>query len=361
MSEYPEEKEKGWRYNLKAFGVRLRQSLRSNWGLKVISLLAAVAIWGGLISQDATLTREKVFKDVQINIINNDALQRSGFIVTTDLSKLPAITFHAEVPQRVYDSVTPANFNVRLDLSRISETGEVTLPLQSTDTASYGSVTWLSETQVTLQVDDYITRRRIPVQPIASASAEALPEDLYAGNAGIDPSTVVISGPRSLVEGIARVVAAYDVSRLNPIAGTQYTAVPFILTDEDGDEIKSPLISVTSENVLLDTLLVEQTFYPRKSVPVNLTGAVTGEVAPGYRIASITASPAEVWIAGSVTALDSIPLADLTAPVDISGMTETIIRAAKVTRPVDAVYISENAVYITVEILPVSQADTKAP
>ncbi len=42
-------------------------------------------------------------------------------------------------------------------------------------------------------------------------------------------------------------------------------------------------------------------------------------------------------------------------------MNETIIRAAKVTKPADAVYLSENAVYVTVEILPISALDQAAP
>ena len=359
MSGYPEEK--GWRENLTAFRARLRASLKSNWGLKVISLLAAIAIWGGLISQDATLTREKVFKDVQINIVNNDALLRNGFIVTSDLLALPSITVHADVPQRVYDSVTPANFNIRLDLSRITSPGEVTLPVQSTDTISYGTVTRLSVTEVTVEVEDYITRRRIPVQPIQPAPAEALPDSIYAENAGIDPSTVVISGPRSLVEGIARVVAAYDITRLSPTLGTQYNAVPFMLTDTDGREISSPLISVTSENVLLDTVLVEQTFYPQKSVPVNLSGAFIGQVAPGYKVSSVVASPGSVRVAGNAEALNNISMVDLASPVDVNGMMETIIRAVKVMKPADAVNINENAVYVTVEIRPVSPVDQDVP
>ncbi len=351
----------GWRGELSAFGARLKKSLSRNWGLKLTSLLIAIAVWGGLISQDATLTREKTFTDVQVNVINADILQRNGFIVTSGLSKLASVRMRADVPQRVYDSATPANYNVRLDLSRISTTGQVTLPIQTTDTISYGNVVWMSETEVTVQVDEYVTRRRIPVQPIQSAQSDALPDDVYAGPAGLDPSTVVISGPKHLVEGISRVVPAYDVSRLVPVIGTQYNAVPFTLVDRQGREIASPLITVTSENVLLDTLLVEQTFYPKKRVPLNLTGAVTGKPAAGFRVAGVSVSPETVQIAGDREALDSITLADLAAPIDVSGMSETIIRAAKVLKPADAVYISENAVYITVDIQPLSAGSKAAP
>ena len=137
--------------------------------------------------------------------------------------------------------------------------------------------------------------------------------------------------------------------------------MPFTLVDRQGREIASPLITVTSENVLLDTLLVEQTFYPKKRVPLNLTGAVTGKPAAGFRVAGVSVSPETVQIAGDREALDSITLADLAAPIDVSGMSETIIRAAKVLKPADAVYISENAVYITVDIQPLSAGSKAAP
>ena len=351
--------EAGWRLSLREFGARLKKSLKSNWGLKVTSLLMAVAIWGGLISQDATLTREKTFSDVPVAVLNSDTMQRNGYIVISDLSQLGPIRMRANVPQRVYDSVTPTNYNVRLDLGRINATGTVTLPLQTTDTISYGSVIWLSQTEVTVEVDEYITRRRIPVQPIQSTAV--LSENIYAANPGIDPNSVVISGPRSLVENIARVVPAYDASQLTPLVGTQYNAVPFMLVNREGEEIKSPLISVTSENVLLDSLMVEQTFYPQKSVPINLTGAIAGQPAAGYKIGAITAEPASVLVAGNSTGLEKITMADLSGPIDVSGLAETIIRAVKVTKPADSTYISENAVYVTVEILPIASADMETP
>ncbi|MGI6688535.1 MAG: YbbR-like domain-containing protein [Christensenellales bacterium] len=358
MSQH-QKNEPNWREELKEFRARLKKSFKSNWGLKVASFLMAIAIWGALISQDATLTREKNFSDVPVSILNSDTLQRSGYVVTSDLSKIGPLRMRVNVPQKMYDSVNPGNFNVRLDLGRITGTGTVTLPIQTTDTVSYGSVSWLSQTEVTLEVDEYITRRRIPVQPVSSIAA--MPDNIYAATAGIDPNSVVISGPRNLVEKIARVVPAYDLNKLTPLIGTQYNAVPFSLVNSDGREIKSPLISVTSENVLLDTLLIEQTFYPQKSVPVNLTGLVAGQPAAGYRLGTISASPGTVQVAGNSSVLEKISLVDLAAPIDITGLSETVIRAVKVVKPADTVYVSESAVYITVEILPIALADGDNP
>ena len=45
--------------------------------------------------------------------------------------------------------------------------------------------------------------------------SDALPDDVYAGPPA-SPSTVVISGPKHLVEGISRVVPACDVQGWSP-------------------------------------------------------------------------------------------------------------------------------------------------
>ena len=42
----------------------VRNVLLRNWPLKLLSLVLALALWAGLIAQDPTLTRDKVFRDV---------------------------------------------------------------------------------------------------------------------------------------------------------------------------------------------------------------------------------------------------------------------------------------------------------
>ena len=48
--------------------------LKHNLGWKLLALFLAVALWAGLITQDPTLTREKTFSDVQVNITGSDTL-----------------------------------------------------------------------------------------------------------------------------------------------------------------------------------------------------------------------------------------------------------------------------------------------
>ena len=340
-----------------AFEILIKRTLnaiRNNWKLKLLSLLIAITIWGALISQDASLTREKTFENVPVSITGTETLLRNGMIVVEGLDRLDPIRMRVDVPQKAYDNVSASNYSVRVDLSRITSVGRQTIPILTLSTATYGSVSWLSANDITVRVEEYITRRRIPVKAIQSGQ---VPQGFYSSSVSVDPANVIISGPKSMVERIDSVVAQVDMSAIDSNTGVQYTAVPFRLLDKTGKEIKSNLISVTSENVLLDTILIEQTIYPTKLVDVNLTGVTKGRVNRGYQITAITSDPAQIEIAGNPQSIDSISLLDLASFIDVSDMTETVIRALRVDKPDGVVNMSDSAVYITVEITPTKLPD----
>ena len=102
--------------------VSLRKALKSaprhgwmllyhNWPWKLLALFLAVCLWAGLISQDATLTRERVFNDVAISVTGADSLRRnSGLIVLSGLEEdALSVRLHVNVPQREYNSVSASN------------------------------------------------------------------------------------------------------------------------------------------------------------------------------------------------------------------------------------------------------------
>lgn len=333
---------------------RLSKAVRHNWKIKLLSLLIAITIWGALMSGDATLTREKTFEQVPLSITGTDSLQRSGLVVVSGLDQVEPLRMRVDVPQRAYDTVTASNYSVRVDVSRITTVGEQKIPILTLSTSTYGNVTWLSVNELTVKVEEYITRRRVPVRVVQTGQ---VPDGFYTASISADPSNVIISGPRSLVEQIDVVLAQIDLSVIDSSAGVQYTAVPFRLMNQAGEEIKSNLISVTSENILLDTILVEQSVFPTKAVDVNLTGSTKGMVKDGYQIVSIKADPAQILIAGNLQDIDGVKLLDLTSTIDVNDMTETVIRALRVEKPVGVTFMSDSAVYVTVEILPVAPGE----
>ncbi len=205
----------------------------------------------------------------------------------------------------------------------------------------------------TVTVDQYITRRRLPVTIEQTGS---LPDGYYAPPASVDPGNVVVSGPRTLVENIVQVSASYNLSQIKPRQGLQYVAAPFRLLSGDGGEVQREQISVTSENVLLDTLLIEQRVYPMKKVGINLTGIVKGATADGFQVTGISADPPELMLAGNLEDIDEIRMLDLSSVIDVGEQRDTLIRALKVEKPTGAVFLSESVIYVTVEIKPMPPA-----
>ena len=326
--------------------------LTHNWGMKLGCLAVAVFLWAGLIMQDGTLVRAKVFNDVTINVLNEDSLLRNGFIVVSGLTPdvLTGVRMRVDVPQRVYETAQAANYSVRIDLNRIRSTGRQTLQVLTTNSSTYGTVTDLSVTSIEVEVEEYTTRSRIPVR---IATTGTLQEGLYAAAATADPIYVEIAGPRSKVEAVARCVVPYDLSELSYSVGTERTALPFRLENRDEEEIPQDQIitSPLNSGVQIDTITVEQTFYETVSMPVDVESLLVGVPAEGYHVESVSVEPSQIRVAFSDKD-DAAGIGNLRAvqPMDIEGLAATRTYSVPLVRPADAKYMGLTAVQLTVEI-----------
>lgn len=82
MSEQPEKKPS---FTFKDWASALVHHLYHNWPAKLLSLILAIGFWSLLVTQDPTLTREKVFNDVPISVIGAETMKRNGFVVVSGL------------------------------------------------------------------------------------------------------------------------------------------------------------------------------------------------------------------------------------------------------------------------------------
>lgn len=338
---------------------KIWKRLTYQWGWKLVSLALALCLWGGLITQDSSLPREKTFTDVKVNLTNEAALRQNGFVVVSGLEQLQTVKIKAQVPQKNYSSTTADRFTVRADLSQIKSAGEQTLRLTATsaNAALYGTVSEISTPQITVQVEEYITRTRIPVQLVVTGES---PAGFYADTATCDPTLVDISGPRSVVESIARCVAEYDMSALTPAAGTARTSLPYTFKDYAGNNVDDSLLSVTSQSVTLRDIIANQTLYNQMNLSVNTKSLVYGTPAPGYEVAEITVEPETVQVAVSNLAL--FPEGEQTqlypmGRVSIEGKTEDVVQGISLFRMDGMEYMSNNTVLVTVSIRAVENAE----
>lgn len=327
-----------------------------NWPTKLIALLLAVLLWGGLITQDPALTREKYFSNVSVNINGQESVKRNGFIVTSDLTNiLDDVTLIANVPQMQYAAAQASNYNVRVDLSKITSAGQQELRILSTNSSTYGTVSGIQPSTITIDVEEYITRFRIPVSVQTVGTA---PDGYYAGEISLDPPMVTISGPKSMVEKIVRAEVIMELGNLPQHEGTIRKALQYTLLDENNNPVESSLLEVTSESVLLDSVAVEQTVYAMKTLSLSQVGLVRGTPKEGYEIKSISITPENIVVAGN-----GIELAEITglfsdAFVDVSGLSDSVNQRMRINNVSEFKYISANYVNVTVEIGPVMRSSS---
>lgn len=352
MNKNPSEERNGFK-DLMIKAVKL---LLHNWGFKLLALLLSIALWAGLISQDPSLTREKVFNGVTINVTGTDTIKRNGYIVVNDLSEvLQNASIRADVPQMQYQNAQASYYNARIDLSRIKQSGTQELKVQATNSTSYGTVSEVEPATIQVEVEEYITRYRIPVS--INLDGE-LPEGYYANAITVDPSLVTISGPRSVVEKIARAQTTIDQSTIPGREGQVRTALPFVLLDVRGNPVESDLLEITSQSVLLDSVVVEQQLYSTRSMVMSDNGLTRGTPAEGYEVKSVSITPEILTVAGNEANLDVLDALFTDTSVNIEGAKESFHQTLRITKPSELAYMSSNTVVVAVEIGPVIRTRT---
>ncbi|MEA5013336.1 MAG: CdaR family protein [Candidatus Limiplasma sp.] len=340
-----------FRAALKSLPQRLWKMLMHHLPWKLLALFLAVCLWAGLITQDPTLTRERTFADVPVTITGADTLQRNGLIVLANFTAAPVtVRLSADVPQREYNTVTAANYNPRIDLSKITQAGPQTLRISTTSTVTYGTVNQLSPDSVEVTVDEYIMSYRVPVSVQRTGQ---FPKGFYGPSPALDPGSVSVSGPKSIITRIARIMVDLDVSRLPAQTGLIRTALPMRFEDKDGNEIQSDFIDVTNAGVLLRSIVVEQTLYATKTLPISSLSLTQGVPAQGYEVKSVSATPNIVVAAGEDAGLEALDSLFLEQPVDVTGREESFSVQMKVRKPSELVYLSTDSINLHVEIAPV--------
>lgn len=330
----------------------LKRIFLYNWPLKLIAVIASLLLWAGLISQDPALTRDKNFRDVNVSISGADILKRNGFIVTDDLqAKLEDVTATAAVPQQQYEKAEASNYSLRVDLGKIEEAGEQELKILSNHSATFGDITEINPSSIKVNVEEYITRFRIPV----SVSFEGeVPEGLTLVDYTADPALITISGPKSLIQSVSRAKATLNSSGMTWEEGTGRLSVPLTLYDREGNEIDLSNIEMTSESVMIDSVVVEYVVYPFKIFNSRDFLKVTGSVKSGYELKSLTLKPEKIKVSASKVVLDQITDLKYEKDINLDGLSETTTFTTRIINPNDGATLSDETLTVVAEIVPIS-------
>ena len=335
---------------LNTLGRGLRRLFLHNGPLKAIAILISIVLWAGLVSQDASVTRDKTFQNVAVTVSGSETLKNSGMIVVSDLNDLlDDVSIVAAVPQKQYEQADASAYNVRLDLSRIKGTGEQEIKLQTSNSGTFGRVTSINPSAIKVEVEDYIIRQRIPVS-VPPIDGE-IPEGWYLSTPTVDPALVAVSGPRSLVQNITRARAFINTDDIEWKEGQIFTSSEIVLYNKSGEIVNSPLVTMTTSSLVIDTVLIELNILP--SITFDTTDLIqtTGSVANGYEIKDIRISPETVTVAAREEVLEQMTELSLERnTISVKNLKETTPFQLKVQKPSDDAILSNDTITVTVEI-----------
>lgn len=324
--------------------------------LKLGALLLAVFFWALVIASDPSLLIEKTLAGAVVSVSGMETLRNRGLTVTTDLTSSPiTVKMKVQVKQGNYELVTNESFVPRLDLAQQVSTVGTQQVKFTVPTTTLGKVLSFEPDSIEINVEPYTPRKIIPV--VIDQVGESA-EPLWVGQPRVDPQQVVLSGPKSLVDSVRRAAVRLDRGSLSTARPTDSMAVLLELQDEAGNPIVSPLLNITSDSVVINSVTVSVDVYPMREIPVSVDTAAIGIPAHGYALQAVHITPDTVFVAASPQTLDAIDTLHIASPVDVSDSSVSVIESSGLRGLSDLRYLSTTEVLVEAEVAPAIHTHT---
>lgn len=168
-----------------------------------------------------------------------------------------------------------------------------------------------------------------------------------AGNITLNPSTVSVSGPRSLVSAVAQAVVYVDLSQARSSLGGSYRPS---LKNSQGDTILDlNRLTVTPQQVLVHVAIQSVASY--KTLPILAT--LHGHPPSGLGVVSVEVQPSNITATGAPDVLGSVAAAK-TAPIPLSGHRGKVFTVEEPIQLPKGVRSHTNKVKVTITVAPIS-------
>lgn len=334
--------------------VRFFSGWRSHPFLKIMGVFIALLLWVLQMLADTELKYEKVITDVSLSVVGATQLRDRGYTLAQNLNAdALKVTMRVEVPWRNYTKVTGSMYSPRVDLSDAKlEAGQQFIQIRSTETKEYGRVLSVEPKEILVNVDNYKTISGIRVG--VNFTGEN-PDSLWIKRPTLEPSTIIISGPASLVDQVRYAEVAIANEDISVDRESYSEKAKIRLIGAKNAVISDPLIRVTSDGVTaIDSVSVSYSVYPLKEIPINTTRATKGEPAHGYELTEVKLSSPTVKIAGPRAVINRITSAYIAEPMDITGMSKSDLKSVPLQLPAGLEYNSSSSVIVIPIIQPAS-------
>jgi len=314
---------------------RVRGAVRRTPGLLAVSFAVGISLWIFVADAENPTVVDTFPAPITVEAVNvGESLAVAN--------QLPTITVRVAAASDRWERLSAANFRAVVDLNGFgARSQEVPVEVELRDVSGV-RVLDTSPRVITVNLENQLSNR----VPVTTRAVGQLPIGYELGPMLPLTSTVTVRGAESLVALVSEAVAEINVTGLT--AGVE-PAVNLKPVGAGGGEIRG--VRIDPPTVKVGVQVIQSTIV--RTVP--LTVDVTGVPDTGFRISSVSTSPATVQLQGAVQTLQSIDRIVL-PPVDVSGARADIARSVAIPPPPGVTTVAASRATVTVTVAQVSGA-----
>lgn len=319
--------------NMRSFARNLRTFL--------LALVLGISVWVSAVSAADPNEVQSYPKPIPLQVIGQDPT----LVITSDLP--PTVEVSLRAPHSVWEDLIAREDSVRatLDLTGLSA-GEHTVQVQITVDRRPYQLILVNPATLTVNLESITTQTFPLVLSLVGQPAAGY----QAGDASMDMTEVVVSGPTSLIEQVAqtRVVVNLDGIRESIDESLQIQVV-----DSQNKTIKG--LTISPESVRVNVPISQQGGFRDVAVKV----IVQGQQAPGYRIENISVFPPVITVfAEDPELVNALPGVVETQPLDLQDRREDVSTRLSLDLPDNITIIGSKTVQVQVSISPIQTSLT---
>lgn len=276
---------------------------KSNWGLKLLSLLLAVVMWV-YVSNDQSTTTEQEFKAVPVDV--------RGMAANLAVSEIPGnVTVRVQANQNMIAELTSRSVEAYVDLDAVGA-GRSVVPVQ-VKVPTGVKVVDLRPPEVTVTLEPMITKQ-VPLRIRTSS----IPENGYKVlGMQAKPEEVILRGPRSILNRIDQVSVEVDLkNRSQSFGGT----LPIRVNDNTGRLLDEGTVQRSPE--IAEMLVSIGPDLPSKAV--KIVPDIVGEPAKGFTVTMTSIDPANLVVTGAEKVITNLTEL-VTKPIDVAGAQKDLV------------------------------------
>lgn len=271
-----------------------------------LAILLSIMLWIYVMGEKNPV-QTRVIDNVKVSIENKDYITKSNLVLVPD----QVYTVSIAVTGRLNDIISVRSDDIMLeaDMTRYLKKGDNDIPVSVKSLPSGITVNKLDIPNVKVKLDNLSTKF-IPIEIVVNGNSKDGYEYI---NPVSEPKGVMISGPKSYVDDVDKVIAKISLNNVNKKV-TKTVPVEPVGSD-------NRLIT----NISLEPKFAEVTVDVSPSIEVPIVVKTTGMVSDDLILENITSKVNNIKVVGDKKSLEKIKAIE-TESFDISGIKETIIK-----------------------------------